>query len=173
MVFCNAGPSCSWIHSQESGAGTKDGENTCCSCHNCLRSFAGSNRSRPATVGAVGTLCELPDCSCGVKTKQRFVVNGEVYDDQPGSPLDIAKLLNIHVPAAGEALTDFKFNIRAPGSTATQVVPADLLALIQEIADLHGHPGISLVLSFLNSLKQVQKLSPGQTINIDTQVCTA
>ncbi|KAL8452923.1 hypothetical protein Emag_002140 [Eimeria magna] len=39
-----------------------------------------------------------------------------------------------------------------------------------EISDMHGTPGMSLVLSFLNALKQVKDIAPGQTLYIDAQV---
>lgn len=103
--------------------------------------------------------------------KQNFVVNGTVYDESPGSPVDFAKILNIQVPGKGQPPTDFKFNITGPsGESATQLVPADLMRLLQEVAEMHGNPGMNLVLSFLNSLKQVSRVAPGQTIRIDTQV---
>ncbi|CDJ35920.1 uncharacterized protein EMH_0044390 [Eimeria mitis] len=87
--------------------------------------------------------------------QMNFVVNGAVYDKSPGSPLDFAKLLNIQVPGKGQAPTDYKFSISGPGGeTIQQLVPADFIHLLQEIAEMHGNPGLSLVLSFLNSLKQ-------------------
>ncbi|CDJ68250.1 hypothetical protein ENH_00050410 [Eimeria necatrix] len=103
--------------------------------------------------------------------RMNFVVNGAVYDESPGSPVDFAKILNIQVPGKGQPPTDFKFNITGPsGESATQLVPADLMRLLQEVAEMHGNPGMNLVLSFLNSLKQVSRVAPGQTIRIDTQV---
>lgn len=105
--------------------------------------------------------------------KQNFVVNGSIYEDTPGVPVDIAKVLNIQVPGKNQAPTDFKFNVRSPsGDSVTQLVPSDLLVVLQEIADMHGSPGMSLVLSFLNALKGVSQVAPGQTIEIDTQVCS-
>ncbi|KAL8447514.1 hypothetical protein Emed_004302 [Eimeria media] len=93
-----------------------------------------------------------------------------MYDDQPGAPLDISKLLNIQVPGKGAPETDFKFNIRNPsGDSITQILPTDILGLLQEVSDMHGTPGMSLVLSFLNVLKQVKDIAPGQTIYIDAQ----
>lgn len=98
-------------------------------------------------------------------------MNGEVYDEKPGSPVDFAKLLNIQVPGKGQAPTDYKFNITGPGGESVQqLIPSDFIRLLQEIAEMHGAPGLSLVLSFLHSLKQVSNVAPGQTIQIDTQV---
>ncbi|KAL8428061.1 hypothetical protein ACSSS7_007415 [Eimeria intestinalis] len=53
----------------------------------------------------------------------------------------------------------------APGYKA-KTVPSDQKV---EVSDLHGTPGMSLVLSFLNALKQVKDIAPGQTISIDAQ----
>lgn len=104
-------------------------------------------------------------------SEQNLVVNGTVYDESPGSPVDFAKILNIQVPGKGQAPTDYKFNITGPGGEgAQQLIPADFIRLLQEVAEMHGNPGLSLVLAFLNSLKQVSKVAPGQTIQIDTQV---
>ncbi|KAL8270517.1 hypothetical protein Esti_005554 [Eimeria stiedai] len=102
--------------------------------------------------------------------KVNFVVNGTTYDDQPGTPMDISKLLNIQVPGMGAPETNFKFNIRSPsGESVTQIFPTDILGVLQEVSDMHGTPGMSLVLSFLNALKQVKDIAPGQTIYIDAQ----
>lgn len=97
-------------------------------------------------------------------------MNGKVVEDTPGAAVDLTKLLNIRVPAKGEPMTNYNFTIQGAGGTTTQVVPADLLGLLQEVADMHGHPGLGLVMSFLNCLRQVQHLAPGQTLEIDTQV---
>ncbi|KAL8439878.1 hypothetical protein Efla_000850 [Eimeria flavescens] len=102
---------------------------------------------------------------------QNIIVNGRPYQDQPGNPLDISKLLNIQVPGKGMPEKDFKFNMRSPGgASVTQILPTDLLGLLQEVSDLHGYPGMSLVLSFLSTLKQVREIAPGQTLHIDTMV---
>ncbi|OEH76665.1 hypothetical protein cyc_07060 [Cyclospora cayetanensis] len=98
-----------------------------------------------------------------------FIVNGSIYDDKPGSPVDFAKLLQIHVPGEKQPPSDFEFTVGGPGGSSTQLVPADIMRLLQDVADMHGHPGMSLVLSFLNSLKQVSQVAPGQTIRIDTK----
>ncbi|XP_026191968.1 uncharacterized protein LOC34623096 [Cyclospora cayetanensis] len=98
-----------------------------------------------------------------------FIVNGSIYDDKPGSPVDFAKLLQIRVPGKKQPPSDFEFTVAGPGGSSTQLVPADIMRLLQDVADMHGHPGMSLVLSFLNSLKQVSQVAPGQTIRIDTK----
>lgn len=108
---------------------------------------------------------------CAFHINQNLVVNGTLYDDEPGRPVDVAKLLNIHVPGKGEPATDFKFNVRSPnGESVSQLLPADLLGLLQEVSEMHGNPGMSLVFSFLNTLKQVRQVAPGQTLEIDAQV---
>ncbi|CDJ49379.1 hypothetical protein, conserved [Eimeria brunetti] len=103
----------------------------------------------------------IPAKKISPNQQMNFVVNGAVHDETPGSALDFAKLLNIQVPGKGQAPMDYKFSISGPGGETTQqLVPADLIRLLQEIAEMHGSPGLSLVLSFLNSLKQAMSSAP-------------